>query len=180
MCLQEIERYSECRCIYYKSFVDKCPEYGQQGHVVIEKTVLVGFVCPDHDSRMYQDEADKCSTATRAASGRKNTKSKSRSITDRDWNRVSNDYSKLTRDDVTHSTIQNCNTPSSGFTIVFYSPKRSHACEHCRKAKTKCEKKVSVTQSQMIKLASKSSSIGSTIFRSMIAWMASFVPLPMP
>ncbi|KAF1954538.1 hypothetical protein CC80DRAFT_493686 [Byssothecium circinans] len=51
MCYQVVERYSACRCLYYKHAIDPCAVYGQSGHRVQEKTVLVGYACPSHSSR---------------------------------------------------------------------------------------------------------------------------------
>ncbi|KAF2200282.1 hypothetical protein GQ43DRAFT_374239 [Delitschia confertaspora ATCC 74209] len=51
MCYQVVERYSVCRCLYHRHAVDPCSAYGQRSHVVQEKTVLVGYACPNHTSR---------------------------------------------------------------------------------------------------------------------------------
>ncbi|KAL3422551.1 hypothetical protein PVAG01_06707 [Phlyctema vagabunda] len=53
MCYLVVERYSVCRCLYYKHSVDMCAAYGQQGHRIHEKTVLVGYACEAH-SAAYQ------------------------------------------------------------------------------------------------------------------------------
>lgn len=50
MCYQVVERYSVCRCLYYKHSIDPCSAYGQRGHMVQEKTVLVGYACASHSS----------------------------------------------------------------------------------------------------------------------------------
>jgi hypothetical protein len=50
MCYQVVERYSVCRCLYYKHTLDRCAACGQRGHVVQEKTVLVGYACYSHTS----------------------------------------------------------------------------------------------------------------------------------
>ncbi|EOA91466.1 uncharacterized protein SETTUDRAFT_84977 [Exserohilum turcica Et28A] len=50
MCYQVVERYSVCRCLYYKHAIDPCAAHGQRGHVVQEKTVLVGYACNVHSS----------------------------------------------------------------------------------------------------------------------------------
>ncbi|EAS29060.3 uncharacterized protein CIMG_07806 [Coccidioides immitis RS] len=50
MCYQLIEVYSVCRCLYHKHAVDPCTAYGQRGHVVQEKVVLVGYACPRHSA----------------------------------------------------------------------------------------------------------------------------------
>lgn len=49
-CWRIVERYSVCRCIYYQHAIDMCPRYGQYGHNVEEKTVLVGYACSAHSS----------------------------------------------------------------------------------------------------------------------------------
>jgi hypothetical protein len=50
MCVQVVERYSVCRCLYYKHAIDPCVAHGQRGHAVQEKTVLVGYACSSHSS----------------------------------------------------------------------------------------------------------------------------------
>jgi hypothetical protein len=50
MCIQVIERYAVCRCIYYIHEVDQCALYGQRGHEVSERVVDVGYACPDHSA----------------------------------------------------------------------------------------------------------------------------------
>lgn len=50
MCYLVVERYSTCRCLYYKHSVDKCAAYGRQGHPVQERSVLVGYACERHSS----------------------------------------------------------------------------------------------------------------------------------
>jgi hypothetical protein len=37
-----------CRCLYYKHNVDMCAAYGQHGHPIQERTVLVGYACDRH------------------------------------------------------------------------------------------------------------------------------------
>lgn len=51
MCYRVVERYSVCRCLYYKHSIDMCAAANQQGHIVQEKTILVGYLCDDHSSR---------------------------------------------------------------------------------------------------------------------------------
>jgi len=51
MCYVIVERYSVCRCLYYQHSVDMCIAYGQAGHDTLEKTILVGYLCPDHDTQ---------------------------------------------------------------------------------------------------------------------------------
>lgn len=48
MCYQVVERYAVCRCLYHKHAIDPCAQYGQYGHSVQEKTVLVGYACSVH------------------------------------------------------------------------------------------------------------------------------------
>ncbi|KAG2419781.1 hypothetical protein HFD88_004577 [Aspergillus terreus] len=51
MCYKLVERFSVCRCLYFEHAVDPCEAYGQRGHRVQEKTVLVGYTCPRHSLR---------------------------------------------------------------------------------------------------------------------------------
>ncbi|KAJ5481056.1 hypothetical protein N7539_006950 [Penicillium diatomitis] len=51
MCYKVVERYSVCKCIYFQHSIDPCTAYGQRGHSIQEKTVLVGYVCSRHSSR---------------------------------------------------------------------------------------------------------------------------------
>lgn len=69
MCIQIIERFSVCRCIYYRHAVDPCPARAQRHHGLVqnrlsielsqtcadtylrsvqEKTVFVGYACERH------------------------------------------------------------------------------------------------------------------------------------
>ncbi|OTA88006.1 hypothetical protein M434DRAFT_53095, partial [Hypoxylon sp. CO27-5] len=48
MCYQLIERYSACHCLYYQHAVDRCPAYGQSGHHITTRTILVGYACSKH------------------------------------------------------------------------------------------------------------------------------------
>lgn len=50
MCYKVVERYSVCKCIYFQHSIDPCSAYGQRGHSVQEKTVLVGYACAMHSS----------------------------------------------------------------------------------------------------------------------------------
>ncbi|KAK7509793.1 hypothetical protein IWX49DRAFT_474668, partial [Phyllosticta citricarpa] len=50
MCYQLTERYAVCGCLYHKHAVDPCAQYGQYGHTVQEKTVLVGYACGVHSA----------------------------------------------------------------------------------------------------------------------------------
>ncbi|OTA38765.1 hypothetical protein BTJ68_01199 [Hortaea werneckii EXF-2000] len=43
-----VERYSVCRCLYYRHSIDPCAARGQRGHGIQEKTVLVGYACDQH------------------------------------------------------------------------------------------------------------------------------------
>jgi hypothetical protein len=51
MCYKLVERYSVCKCLYFQHSVDPCQAYGQRGHSVEERTVLVGYVCETHSTR---------------------------------------------------------------------------------------------------------------------------------
>ena len=48
MCIQVIERYAVCRCIYRSSVIDVCPRYGAKGHDVKARDVLVNYTCSKH------------------------------------------------------------------------------------------------------------------------------------
>lgn len=48
MCYRLVERYSICRCLYYKHPVDTCTAYTQPGHRVAERTIYVGYLCGQH------------------------------------------------------------------------------------------------------------------------------------
>ncbi|KAJ5326197.1 hypothetical protein N7541_010962 [Penicillium brevicompactum] len=48
MCYKVVERYSVCKCLYFEHSIDPCQAYGQRGHTVQEKTVLVGYACDRH------------------------------------------------------------------------------------------------------------------------------------
>ena len=58
MCYVVVEKYSVCRCLYYKHSVDMCSAYGQKGHPVQERTVLVGYACERHSSYQQQQASD--------------------------------------------------------------------------------------------------------------------------
>jgi hypothetical protein len=51
MCYKVVERYSVCKCLYFQHSIDPCQAYGQRGHCVQEKTVLVGYACETHSTR---------------------------------------------------------------------------------------------------------------------------------
>jgi len=57
MCYLVVERYSVCRCLYYKHSVDMCAAYGTQGHPVEERTVLVGYACERHSGYQQQESS---------------------------------------------------------------------------------------------------------------------------
>ncbi|KAL2351188.1 hypothetical protein BJ546DRAFT_821371, partial [Cryomyces antarcticus] len=50
MCIQVVERFSVCRCLYFRHGIDRCTMYGQRGHLIQERTVLVGYQCENHAS----------------------------------------------------------------------------------------------------------------------------------
>lgn len=54
MCIQVVELYSVCRCLYYRHAVDPCSARGQRGHTITEKTVLVGYACEQHSRRQQE------------------------------------------------------------------------------------------------------------------------------
>ncbi|KGO77182.1 hypothetical protein PITC_024240 [Penicillium italicum] len=51
MCYKVVERFSVCKCLYFEHSIDPCSAYGQRGHEVQEKTVLVGYTCDKHSGR---------------------------------------------------------------------------------------------------------------------------------
>ncbi|KAH7094548.1 hypothetical protein FB567DRAFT_542984 [Paraphoma chrysanthemicola] len=61
MCYQAVERYSACRCLYYRFDIAPCAANARLGHSVTEKTVLVGFACSihsnDHAKRQSSEQA---------------------------------------------------------------------------------------------------------------------------
>lgn len=57
MCYLVVERYSVCRCLYYKHSIDMCAAYGTQGHPVQERTVLVGYACENHSAHYDQQQS---------------------------------------------------------------------------------------------------------------------------
>lgn len=69
MCYQVVERYSVCRCLYYKHAIDPCAAHGQRGHMVQEKTVLVGYACASHSSHRPEATYDLQSTGVLPDSG---------------------------------------------------------------------------------------------------------------
>ncbi|ORX96350.1 hypothetical protein BCR34DRAFT_497848 [Clohesyomyces aquaticus] len=69
MCYQVVERYSVCRCLYYKHAIDPCGAHGQRGHIVQEKTVLVGYACSSHSSHRAEAAYDLHSTGVLPDSG---------------------------------------------------------------------------------------------------------------
>ncbi|KAJ5761457.1 hypothetical protein N7533_003496 [Penicillium manginii] len=50
MCYKVVERYSVCKCVYFQHSIDPCSAYGQRGHSIQEKTVLVGYACARHSA----------------------------------------------------------------------------------------------------------------------------------
>lgn len=69
MCYQVIERYSVCKCLYYRHSVDPCPGYNQRGHGVQEKTVLVGYACSSHSRRRAEGQATSSRSGNQPDSG---------------------------------------------------------------------------------------------------------------
>jgi hypothetical protein len=67
MCYLVVERYSVCRCLYYKHPVDMCSAYGQPHHPIQERTVLVGYSCEEHSN--YQPQQETSSRAGYSDSG---------------------------------------------------------------------------------------------------------------
>ncbi|CAC9892546.1 unnamed protein product [Aureobasidium pullulans] len=48
MCIQVVERYAVCRCIYHRHSLDPCAAYGSRSHGITERIVFVGYKCPSH------------------------------------------------------------------------------------------------------------------------------------
>ena len=48
MCIQVVERYTICRCLYYKHAIDRCEDHSRRAHRVQTREVLVGYTCPEH------------------------------------------------------------------------------------------------------------------------------------
>jgi hypothetical protein len=57
MCYQVVERYSVCRCLYYKHAIDPCAALGKRGHGIQEKTILVGYSCSTHGLSRAEEHA---------------------------------------------------------------------------------------------------------------------------
>lgn len=57
MCYQLIELYSACRCLYYQHAIDRCAAFGQTGHPVQRRTILVGVACSDHSGQGHRTYA---------------------------------------------------------------------------------------------------------------------------
>ncbi|KAH6713884.1 hypothetical protein BKA61DRAFT_606729 [Leptodontidium sp. MPI-SDFR-AT-0119] len=70
MCYLVVERYSVCRCLYYRHSVDKCAAYGKAGHGIQERTVLVGYSCERHSE--YNQETSLWSDSVGPDTNRKN------------------------------------------------------------------------------------------------------------
>ncbi|KKK19961.1 hypothetical protein P175DRAFT_0531709 [Aspergillus ochraceoroseus IBT 24754] len=64
MCYQLIERFSVCGCLYFQHAIDPCTAYGQRGHQIQEKTVLVGYACPRHTGKRAPDASAAAWTAS--------------------------------------------------------------------------------------------------------------------
>ena len=57
MCIQVIERYASCRCIYYKHQVDACSNYRRKGHDVQCRDILVTYTCPYHRYDKHDEQS---------------------------------------------------------------------------------------------------------------------------
>ena len=60
MCIQITERYSVCRCLYYRHAVDPCAARAQRGHIVMERTILVGYACSSHSKSQSNPGSYSC------------------------------------------------------------------------------------------------------------------------
>ena len=56
MCIQVIERYALCRCLYYKHQIDFCSNYRRRGHCVQCREILVGYACLKHSGLKHSDD----------------------------------------------------------------------------------------------------------------------------
>ena len=56
MCIQVVERYAVCRCIYLKHQVDFCSNYRHKGHDIHCRDILVGYTCQDHSSIKHGEQ----------------------------------------------------------------------------------------------------------------------------
>jgi hypothetical protein len=54
MCLQVVELYAVCHCVYLVHPVDPCGLYGTRGHPVTTRVIYVGYTCPNHTSNSSQ------------------------------------------------------------------------------------------------------------------------------
>ncbi|KEQ74305.1 hypothetical protein M436DRAFT_13392, partial [Aureobasidium namibiae CBS 147.97] len=50
MCIQVVELYAVCRCLYHRHSLDPCAAYGSRSHGITERVVLVGYKCPTHST----------------------------------------------------------------------------------------------------------------------------------
>ena len=50
MCLQIVEKYAVCGCLYHRHAVDPCPKANQRGHGISTREVRVGYACSRHSS----------------------------------------------------------------------------------------------------------------------------------
>ena len=71
MCIQVIELYAVCRCLYYKHEIDPCPSYGRRGHEVMIRELLVGYACLIHSNNGSQPTLDRYYPDSGYASGSK-------------------------------------------------------------------------------------------------------------
>lgn len=69
MCIQLVERYSVCKCLYYRHAVDPCSGYKQRHHTVQERTMLVGYACPSHSLRYSQGQPSSSNQGNHPDSG---------------------------------------------------------------------------------------------------------------
>lgn len=68
MCLRLVERYSRCKCIYYRHAVDPCAEY-KRNHGVRERTLLVGYSCQEHSHLDSSSDEDQSTFSSSFSSG---------------------------------------------------------------------------------------------------------------
>lgn len=77
MCYQLLELYSACRCVYYQHSVDRCPKYGEPGHGITHRTILVGYSCNDHSGDNTFDSVNIASLGFYSSSKQSKTPGKS-------------------------------------------------------------------------------------------------------
>ncbi|KAK0637021.1 hypothetical protein B0T17DRAFT_504403 [Bombardia bombarda] len=85
MCMQLVEIYSGCRCLYYQHAVDRCSRYGRPAHEIKRRTVLVGYSCTNHSASHETSESGgsptKATSTTNAAASNQTLQAQERRTT---------------------------------------------------------------------------------------------------